>query len=55
MNDADLWESPIAQAYKLLFNAVTDTVEDLESNNIGLALTRLKTAQQKAESLIIND
>ena len=55
MNDVDFWESRIAQAYKLLFNAVTDTIEDLESNNIGLALKHLKSAQQKAETLIIGD
>lgn len=35
--------------YTLLFNAVTDALEDLEQLNIGAAKARLIAAQQQAE------
>jgi len=31
--------------YTILFNAITDAITDLENQNVGLALERLKQAQ----------
>ena len=39
--------------YTLLFNAVTDAVEELEALNIGAAKERLISAQQQAEEQYI--
>ena len=39
--------------YTLLFNAVTDAVEDLRQLNIGAAKERLIAAQQQTEELYI--
>ena len=39
--------------YTLLFNAVTDALEDLEQMNIGAARARLIAAQQQAETLYV--
>ena len=39
--------------YTLLFNTVTDAVEELEDLNIGAAKERLISAQQQAEELYI--
>ena len=40
--------------YTLLFNAVTDALEDLERLNIGAAKARLIAAQQQAEELYMD-
>ena len=39
--------------YSTLFNAITDALEDLEKQNIGLARERLIAAQQKTEEIYI--
>lgn len=39
--------------YTLLFNAVTDALEDLEQMNVGAAKARLIAAQQQAEEVYI--
>jgi len=39
--------------YALLFNAVTDALEDLDRLNIGAARERLVAAQQQTEELYI--
>ena len=39
--------------YTLLFNAVTDTLEDLDRLNIGAAKARLVAVQQQAEEMYI--
>ena len=39
--------------YTLLFNAVTDAVEELETLNVGRAKVRLVAAQQQAEEQYI--
>lgn len=41
--------------YTLLFNAVTDALEELERLNIGSAKARLIAAQQQAEEFYIAD
>ena len=41
------------QLYHLLFNAVTDALEDIGAGNPGLAAERLKAAQQAAEELYL--
>ena len=40
--------------YTLMFNAVTDALEDLSNMNIGTAKHRLLSAQLKAEGLYIS-
>ena len=40
--------------YTLLFNAVTDAVEELEALNVGAAKVRLISAQQRAEELYVS-
>ena len=39
--------------YTLLFNAITDALEDLEQLNIGAAKDDLMSAQQQAEECYI--
>ena len=39
--------------YHLLFNAITDALEQIESQNYGNAKTQLISAQQKAEEIYI--
>ena len=39
--------------YTLLFNAITDALEELEQLNVGSARERLMTAQQQAEELYL--
>ena len=41
--------------YTLLFNAVTDALEDMEHMNFGRAGERLMAAQQAAEEAYIGD
>lgn len=40
--------------YKVLFNAITDAIKEMDSNNYGLAKEKLITIQQKAEDIYIN-
>ena len=40
--------------YLLLFNAITDALENLSDNNYGAARDLLIAAQQQAEELYIN-
>ena len=40
--------------YTLLFNAVTDALEDMAQQNYGAAKERLMSAQQQAEELYIS-
>ena len=40
--------------YKLLFNAVTDAVRELETQNYGAAQAVLKKAQQDCEEIYIS-
>ena len=37
--------------YHLLFNAITDALEQIEQQNLGIAKAQLISAQQKAEDL----
>ena len=37
--------------YHLLFNAITDALEQMEKQNLGSAKDLLTTAQQKAEEI----
>ena len=37
--------------YHLLFNAITDTLEQMEKQNLGSAKDLLTTAQQKTEEI----
>ena len=37
--------------YHLLFNAITDALEQMEKQNLGSAKDRLTTAQQKTEEI----
>ena len=37
--------------YQLLFNAITDALEQMEKQNLGSAKDLLTTAQQKAEEI----
>ncbi len=37
--------------YHLLFNAITDALEQMEKQNLGSARDLLTTAQQKAEEI----
>lgn len=39
--------------YTTLFNAITDALEDMQKQNIGLAQNRLIAAQQLAEDIYI--
>ena len=39
--------------YSLLFNAITDALEQIEQQNLGIAKTQLISAQQNAEELYI--
>ena len=39
--------------YYLLFNAITDALEQIESQNYGNAKAQLISAQQKAEEIYI--
>lgn len=41
--------------YYLLFNAVTDALEDIEERNYGVAEKRLKAAQREAEEIYVED
>ena len=41
--------------YTLLFNAVTDALEELERLNVGSAKAMLIAAQQQAEELYLED
>ena len=40
--------------YTTLFNAITDALEEMQKQNIGLAQERLITAQQQAEDIYID-
>lgn len=40
--------------YHLLFNAITDALKQMESQNFGTAKETLITAQQEAEELYIS-
>ncbi len=42
-----------AKLYHLLFNAITDALEQMESQNYGNAKDMLIAAQQKAEDIYI--
>ena len=39
--------------YTTLFNAITDALEEIQKQNIGLAQDRLITAQQQTEEIYI--
>lgn len=41
--------------YTLLFNKITDALEQLEKDNFGMAKELLVTAQIEAENYFIND
>lgn len=41
--------------YHLLFNAVTDALEQLDAHNYGEAAETLKSAQQRAESIYVEN
>ena len=41
--------------YTCLFNAITDTIAQLDLQNYGCARSLLVLAQQKAEELYLND
>ena len=40
--------------YLTLFNAITDALEEMEKQNIGLAREQLIAAQQEAEDIYID-
>ena len=40
-----------AKMYHLLFNAITDALEQMEKQNLGSAKDLLTTAQQKTEEI----
>ena len=40
--------------YTLLFNAVTDAIEDIDQKNFGAARARLVMAQQEAEDAYLD-
>ena len=40
--------------YHLLFNAITDALEQMEKQNLGSAKDLLTTAQQKAEEIYMD-
>ena len=40
--------------YTTLFNAITDALEEIEKQNIGLAKEQLMAAQQKTEEIYIS-
>ena len=40
--------------YTTLFNAITDALEEIQKQNIGLAQEHLIAAQQQAEDIYIN-
>jgi len=42
-----------AKLYHILFNAITDALEELEKQNYGMVRERLIAAQQKTEDLYI--
>ena len=39
--------------YTTLFNAITDALEEMQKQNIGLAQEQLKASQQKTEEIYI--
>ncbi len=39
--------------YKILFNAITDAMRDMENGNYGLAKEKLKNIQRKTEDIFI--
>ena len=41
--------------YHLLFNAITDALEQIDQQNLGIAKNQLITAQQKVEEIYINE
>ena len=43
----------VSKEYLLLFNAITDALEQMESQNYGDAKATLIAAQQKAEEIYI--
>ena len=43
-----------ATLYHLLFNAITDALEQMEQHNYGTAQDLLITAQQKAEEIYMS-
>ena len=45
--------SDYQELYSILFNAITDTLEDLRKQNYGLASERLMHAQLTTETLYI--
>ena len=45
--------SDYQELYSMLFNAITDTLEDLRKQNYGLASERLMHAQLTTETLYI--
>ena len=45
--------SDYEKMYHLLFNAITDALEQIESQNCGNAKAQLISAQQKAEEIYI--
>lgn len=48
----DPWETVMAHAYKRLFNTVTDALEHMERENVGLAKDVLIHGQSIAEDLL---
>ena len=43
------------KAYYLLFNAITDALNDMEQQNFGQARQGLIAAQQRSEEIFLND
>jgi len=47
--------SDYSTAYFLLFNAITDALEQIDKRNYGIAVELLKNAQIKAEEIFLDD
>lgn len=50
--EEDIWESPMGQAYLLLFNAMTDALEAMARSDYGTAGDILRQAQQDGEEIL---
>ncbi len=45
----------LPKSYTLLFNAVTDEIEEMDAQNYGKALQKLKEGQKAAEDAYIKE
>lgn len=55
MSTKKMWETPMAKAYLCLFTAISDALEEIESQNYGDAKNRLISAQRQAEEYIMEN